>query len=614
MIIQRLLLSVLLAAPAAAASSKPPSAPAPAAPPDLSTAVWANVPGSLSLSSFRGRPVLLELSSPWSGEGERALLRAQAAQAAHPDSAALVSVRTPRAGDPAGRAALESEALRRRILTPMVEDREAVVARAYGVTRLPAQVLLDAQGRFSARFEPSDPPEKLSAALDGLVASARESHELWTSTGPAAPAWDSYDEKPLAFPRDVKYDPLSDTLAICDTGHDRVVLARADGRVLLVAGAGAPDYRDGALASSGFDRPVAAAFSGAQLGVADAANDYIRVIERKPKPRAASWFGGTPAFHWPASLLIADMTAYFGSSASHELYAVDLAHARRYKLAGDGVPGDRDGLPPVARLREPGAMALSGDTLYIADPEAGLLRALSISTPALSTPQLKGAGAPLLRPMGLAASGGKLYISDAGDGSLKQLDIASGEVLTLARGLAQPSGLALMQGSIVVAETGGSRLLRYSPAGAPLGEVKLRGLSRLPKAPPASALPARAAEEAVEPQSARADALDELEISARLPDGMVLNPRTPFRARVVEADGTISVPLDARRDQALPPSRALRLKFKPAPGASSLVVDVDMFYCRADHKGLCFAAAKRYRVALQAEKGGARRARLAAAP
>jgi hypothetical protein len=602
------LLALVLAGPRAAAA--PAAAPAP---PDLSTAAWANVPGPLSLAAFRGRPVLLELSSPWSGEGERALLRAQAAQAAHPDSAVLVSVRTPRGGDPAGRAALESEALRRRILTPMVEDRDAAVARAYGVTRLPAQVLLDARGRFAARFEPGEPPEKAAAALSELVARARADHELWTSTGPAAPAWDSLKEGPLQAPTCLSYDRASDRLAVCDTGHDRVVVARADGRVTEVAGIGVPDYRDGPLPQAAFDRPRAAAFTGEQLAVADSANDYIRVVQSTAHARVDSWFGGTPSTQWPASLLINGRTLFYGVSATHELYEVDLP-ASRIKLAGDGKAGDRDGLPPVARLREPGALALSGDTLFVADPEAGLLRSLSLSTPSLATPRLTGTGAPLLRPTALSAIDGKILIADAGDGALKQLDPATGELLTLVRGLRHPAGLAVVGGAIVVSEADTGRLLRFSPAGKPAGELRLRGLKPLPAGPPTPALPARGSTEDLPAVSVRAGALDELELSARLPEGMILNPRAPFRARFAEAAGQVRVPLDARRDQALPPDRPLRLKFKPAAGSAELVLEADLFYCRKDRKGLCFAAAKRYRLPVQAVKGGPRRAKLAVTP
>lgn len=595
-------LAVLLCASSAAAAAGSGAADAPpSAPPDLSTAVWVNTPGPLSLQALRGRVVVLEFSDQWSGTGERSLLEAQAAQAAHPDSSALVSVRTRAAGDPSGPEALAQEALRRRIITPMVEDPARELARAYSVEDLPAVVLLDARGRFARRYGPADSRKELWKEVGALVDRARSDHDLWTATGPAAPVWDRYAEGPLAFPTGLAYDAASDLLAVCDTGHDRVVVSDGLGRVRFVAGRGAPGYRDGRAAQAGFDRPRAAAFLKGQLAVADSANDYIRVVQL-PSRKVASWFGEATSFSWPSSLLIAGRTVYFGSSGTHQLWAVDLDRARRYLLAGDGVPGDRDGLPPVARLREPAALAMAGDTLYIADPEAGLLRAVSVSTPALATPALRGTGAPLKRPMALAALDGKLFIADAGDGSLKRLDPATNEVTVLARGLRRPSGLAAFKGGLLLAETDASRLLRFSVSGKPLGELRLRGLKGLPKGPPQpplAPLPPGKAEE-LPPQPARAGVLDTVEIALAPPAGMVVNPRAPATVRFEETLGRVTVPPGAQRDSVLPPGRALRLRFKPAEGKITLLLEVSYFYCREGRKGLCFPAFKRYRLPVAA--------------
>ena len=604
------MITALLLAAAGAVSV---SAAVPDSPPEISSAVWVNTPGPLSLKELRGRVVVLEFSDEWSAEGERGRRKAREAQARGFDAVAVVSVRTRAPGDESGRPALEREALRRGILNPLVEDPGGVLARAYGVKTLPAQVVLDARGRFSKLFTGGGEPETLASAVDSLVQGARKSFDLWSSTGPAAPVLDGYADKPLAFPTCLAYEPARDRLIVCDAGHDRVVVADGAGRVKRVSGNGVPDYRDGPAAKASFDHPVAAVFVASAVVIADPGNDRTRMLE-DDGGRVSSWFAAASHL-WPAGLASSGGVVYLAYAGAPELWALDLVGQRSFSFAGDGKPGDRDGLAPVARFRDPQALAVLGNTLYIAEPAAGRLRAIDLSTPSVVTPRLSGPGAPLRRPLGLAALNGRLYVADAGDGTVKELDPIANSLRVVADGLLRPSGLAAVRGELLVAETDRSRLLRLSPDGKRLGELELKGLKPLPKGPPVSALPPRV-EATLAVQKVRAGVEDALEVSAQLPEGLELNRRAPLRARVEEARGGLTFPPETRSLIAVPPpGKPLRIKFTPAEGSAQAVVAVDLYYCLKGGKGLCFSSAQRYIVPLEASKQArARSARITARP
>ena len=60
-----------------------------------------------------------------------------------------------------------------------------------------------------------------------------------------------------------------------------------------------------------------------------------------------------------------------------------------------------------------------------------------------------------------AGDNGELYIADTGNGSIRRMD-AKGKVTTILTGLSDPTGLCWADGSLYVAETGRSRILRVT--------------------------------------------------------------------------------------------------------------------------------------------------------
>ncbi|MBX3277167.1 MAG: hypothetical protein KF868_04085 [Acidobacteria bacterium] len=125
------------------------------------------------------------------------------------------------------------------------------------------------------------------------------------------------------------------TLIVADTANHRLRRVTMDGDVTTIAGTGAAESRDGALADASFDEPIAAAVrrDGA-VAVTDAASSTLRLIVFGETPSVSTIAGGYP----------------FG------LY---------------------DGAPDEARLNRPaGAAFAPDDSLVFADNENGVVRAV----------------------------------------------------------------------------------------------------------------------------------------------------------------------------------------------------------------------------------------------
>jgi hypothetical protein len=109
--------------------------------------------------------------------------------------------------------------------------------------------------------------------------------------------------------------------------------------------------------------------------------------------------------------------------------------------------------------------------LYVADPEASAVRRIDLKTGVVETLIGKGlfvfglsdgaAGQALLQhDQGLVWLGDRLYIADTFNNAIRVLDLRADTVSTLATGLSQPGGLAVLdKDRLLVADTNADRLV-----------------------------------------------------------------------------------------------------------------------------------------------------------
>lgn len=240
--------------------------------------------------------------------------------------------------------------------------------------------------------------------------------------------------------------------------------------------------------------------------IADTMNHRVRVVEAATG--LISTLAGTgqarfsgdggpahqAALNEPAALIIDENNRlYIADQSNHRIRMVDLNTGLIQTVAGTGAATyDGDGKRAVhAALAGPGALALAGERLYIADTFNGRIRCVQLASGLIAT--VAGDGAPyryespsdppspsLSRPTGIAIdSHGNLILTDSDNHLMRQWDWGSGVAFHLAgigapsysgdhgaakeAGLCYPFGIAAdRDGSLLVADTFNHRIRRLA--------------------------------------------------------------------------------------------------------------------------------------------------------
>jgi sugar lactone lactonase YvrE len=151
--------------------------------------------------------------------------------------------------------------------------------------------------------------------------------------------------------------------------------------------------------------------------------------------------GATARFSYPRGIVFAgDGNLYVADTANDTIRRIVPASGAVTTIAGAvGLPGFTDGTGAAARLNTPIGLATSGDTLWIADSANFAVRAMTLSSAAVTTlaggrpgtSDGKGTAAQLLAPTHLAFAGGTLLVTDGGAATVRRIDVASSDVHTL---------------------------------------------------------------------------------------------------------------------------------------------------------------------------------------
>jgi sugar lactone lactonase YvrE len=258
----------------------------------------------------------------------------------------------------------------------------------------------------------------------------------------------------IAFPGKVLADERSSRLFIADTGHHRIVETDLEGRVQRVFGSGVAGRDSGACEAAQFRDPQGLALDGDALWVADAGNHLIRRIDLASGQvttvagtgRQATWQqsdGGAAletSLNSPWDLAWAGPLLFVAMAGPHQVWLLDPQRGLVIRYAGSGAEGRADGDVDSAAFAQPSGLALAGRTLYVADAEANIVRAVSlppvnqVRTVAggdlFEFGDVDGAGdaARLQHPLGICATAEQLLVADTYNHRIKYLDPATGRV------------------------------------------------------------------------------------------------------------------------------------------------------------------------------------------
>ena len=318
----------------------------------------------------------------------------------------------------------------------------------------------------------------------------------------------------LAFPGRVLADEGSRRLFIADSNHHRILVASLDGRVMDVVGGGAAGSTDGAFGAARFYRPQGMALDRDVLYVADTENHVVRSANLAT--RQVSTLAGTgrqgarggqgglareAALSSPWDLQVSGRLLFVAMAGTHQIWMIDLDRQLAFPYAGSGREARVDGPVDEAAFAQPSGLALDAGTLFVADSESNIIRAIALP-PKNAVRTLAGGDlfefgdrdgfgdeARLQHPMALAFRDGRLYVADtynhrikvmlpaerrvrafAGDGESGHLD----GPLTRAR-FHEPGGVTATSDAVYVADTNNHAVRTIRLADAVVGTLRLDG-------------------------------------------------------------------------------------------------------------------------------------------
>ena len=505
---------------------------------------WVNTARDLSLQSLRGKVVLLDFWTFACINCLHVIEELRPLEQRFGDALVVVGVHSPKFEHERDHEALVRAVARYDVRHPVLDDPDLTTWHQYAVRAWPTLVLVDPAGYAVAAFEGEGNAPKLERVIADMISEHGERGALnetpLETLPPVVPSGS------LRFPGKVAAGP-DGLLAVADSGHDRVVVARVDdtgegAKVVAVAGAGTRGMGDGAFSEAAFHDPQGLLFLDERsLLVADTGNHAIRRLDLlngtvesiAGTGEQARWGArGGPAketaLNSPWDLELWDGTVVIAMAGPHQLWALDLENGDVGVLAGSGAEGLADGPARTAAMAQPSGLAADNGKLWVADSETSSLRYLDRSG-RLTT--AVGAGlfdfgdedgpaesALLQHPLGVVVTPEGPVVCDTYNSALRRYDPEKGEVSTLARdGLSEPSGGALLAGGfLLVADTDNHRLARVD-AGGEIRTFEVRGL--LPPTP-------RAAGEPTAQKIGPVELASEVELTATLPipDGRKLDP------------------------------------------------------------------------------------------
>jgi len=507
---------------------------------------------------------------------------------------------------------------------PVGTDSDHVVWDQYAIRGWPTAVLVDARGYAVAWFRGEPELGKLTAWVQAALDDGRARGVL--AAGPAEFRRPGPGETgPLAFPGKVL--ALSGGgLAVADSGHHRLLLLDAAGKLVRAVGSGLEGFSDGPADVASFRSPQGLAERDGALYVADTGNHAVRSVDLlsgRVETLAGTGRKGegaiqpaadarTVSLRSPWDLTFLGDTLWIAMAGSHQLWRLDVRSGVLSAGAGSGREGLDDGPLAEATFAQPSGLATDGHVIYVADSEASAIRRVDPAAGTVRT--LAGEGlfdaglrdGPLARarfqhPQGLALDRGVLWVSDTFNGAVRRISLPDGQVSTVARGLAQPGGLTVTAGRLVVADTDHHRLVTPTPGTGAVAPVPLTGV-----APPSvrgverpvlatRALPLQHLEDAPV-----ASGGGELVLEVRLPEGHTFTAGAPQRVELTVDGRAAPVKLAEAAGGTLRATVAI----SPLRTPSDAVYSVSLYYCRDGRDSVCLVDRRRLLTRLVPADGG----------
>ncbi|MGW3996903.1 NHL domain-containing thioredoxin family protein [Amycolatopsis sp. NPDC004772] len=462
--------------------------------PELRGDVWLNTGDRpLTLAELRGRIVLLDFWTSGCINCLHVLDELRPLEAEFADVLVTIGVHSPKFLHEGERASIEAAVRRYDVHHPVVNDPKMELWSQYAVRAWPTLVVVDPEGYVVHVAAGEGHEEALRRVIADLVTKHEAKGTLRRGGSPYVPVEEQSGE--LRFPSKAVATAEGRVL-VADTGHHAIVEFASDGETVIRRfGSGARGGQDGPFDIATFTEPSGIALLpydiaervGYHAVVADTAGHRLRGLDlitgevTTVAGTGAQWRSGPDS----GKAVTVDLTspwdiAWWGPAGgvvvamagNHTLSVFDPVGGTIRRFAGTTVEGLRDGDVSEAFFAQTSGLAVDGDKLWLVDAETSALRWIepdgetftvqtAIGVDLFSFGHTDGPAdkALLQHPLGLAVlPGDKIAIADTYNGAVRRFDVFTREVTTIATGLAEPQGLLLHDGELLVVESAGNRL------------------------------------------------------------------------------------------------------------------------------------------------------------
>jgi DNA-binding beta-propeller fold protein YncE len=474
---------------------------------------WFNVAAPLSLKALRGKVVLLDFWTYGCINCLHVIPDLKRLEEKYGAELVVVGVHSAKFTNERQGENLRRILVRYDVDHPVVNDERFEIWRSYGARAWPTQVLIDPEGYVVGTASGEGNADAFDRAIAAVVHVFDEQGKIDRTPIALSPERERLTMGTLAFPGKVLADEPSDRLFVADSNHHRVLVCSLDGKILDVAGSGAAGWVDDGFEAARFYRPQGLARSGDTLFVADTENHVVRAIDLAARRvttiagtgRQAAWGGVGGAaretsLSSPWDVQLASRLLFVAMAGLHQIWMLDLDQALVMSYAGSGREARVDGPADEAAFAQPSGLSLDRSTLYVADSESNIIRAITLP-PVNDVHTLAGGDlfefgdkdgsgddVRLQHPLGVAWAAGALYIADTYNHKIKRLDPKTRRVTTFAgtgeAGMAdgpagrarfyEPGGLSATSTSLYVADTNNHAIRRVSLADGSTTTLEIR--------------------------------------------------------------------------------------------------------------------------------------------
>jgi thiol-disulfide isomerase/thioredoxin len=473
--------------------------------PELIGDTWFGVSNPrIGIADFAGRFVLIDFWTLCCVNCHHVLAELRPIEEKFKDVLTVVGVHSPKFEYEKLPESVAAAVERHEIHHPVLNDPNMTTWQSYGVRAWPTLVLVDPKGDIISTYSGEGHAHAIDALIEKLIPEYESRGELVRGVGLyTAPAPSSLALKQpgkiVAIPPAYREFLSGAELLVSNSGAHNLVGLTTSNLLdpVVTIGQGVRGLADGDFASAAFAEPYGAVFLpndlatrvGAHLLVADTANHSIRAVNLETSSvftiagTGEQWMQGDeidgPALEvrlsTPWDIALFNDELLIAMAGEHRIWKYNFPTKTLGVFAGTTNEGLVDGELAEAWFAQPSALAESHATpgkVWLIDAETSALRAMEngrvtsqIGKGLFDFGHVDGSAdqAMLQHPLGVVElPDGNLLIADTYNGSIRKYSPSSNSVSTVARDLAEPSDVELVETAggvkLAVAEAAANRI------------------------------------------------------------------------------------------------------------------------------------------------------------